>query len=412
MRKYKLGILGGRRGAFILYYIHMFKDELEVAAICESDPKVIEEVKANADMDSENVAFCSTFDELLRYDIDAVFLANSFNEHTEYAIKAMEKGIVVFSETTAAASLGECIDLVEAYERTGTTYMLSAECIYFRAVLAMKERIRRGEIGQVVYADAEYVHPRTPGNVEEVDKTNLHWRNTLPGCYYNMHDLGPLLYMTDSSPKRVVAKAAVVEGVSVKPLVNATRCDALVETESGSVLHYSGCTGVGTLGKWYRIAGTGGTLESVRFDEVEKNIVVGGLHDAPDIVEIDWDDVDILTPEEREKYFPKGRELLSHGGADILIILEFIKVLKGEKEPYFDVYRAVALSATAIMSWYSILSGSRQLDIPDFRVAEDREKHRGDYRQPFAKRYDDLTLPCSVKPSENFKVILEKENKL
>ena len=34
--------------------------------------------------------------------------------------------------------------------------------------------------------------------------------------------------------------------------------------------------------------------------------------------------------------------------------------------------------------------------IPDFKKKEDRDKVRGDYRTPFAKKYSDLTLPCKV----------------
>ena len=78
-----------------------------------------------------------------------------------------------------------------------------------------------------------------------------------------------------------------------------------------------------------------------------------------------------------------------------------MKFVRGEITPFFDVYRSAALSATGILSWYSALSG-KEYDIPDFRKKEDRDKVRGDYRMPFAKRYEDLTLPCRLSEKDKF----------
>ena len=76
--------------------------------------------------------------------------------------------------------------------------------------------------------------------------------------------------------------------------------------------------------------------------------------------------------------------------------LNFLRYLRGEIEPYFDVYRSVMLSAVGILSWYSVLNDSKQYDVPDFKNKDDREKHRGDYRMPFGKTLDELTLPCRI----------------
>ena len=79
-----------------------------------------------------------------------------------------------------------------------------------------------------------------------------------------------------------------------------------------------------------------------------------------------------------------------------------IEYLKGEIEPFFDVYRSVALSATGIIGWYSALTDSKEYRIPDFRKKEDRDKVRGDYRMPFAKKYEDITLPRRLDEKDKF----------
>ena len=99
-----------------------------------------------------------------------------------------------------------------------------------------------------------------------------------------------------------------------------------------------------------------------------------------------------ITREEEAKYSAAIAKS-GHGGIDFILMMEFLKALRGEKEIFFDVYRSVALSAAGILSWYSILNESKEYAIPDFRDKQAREVFRGDYRVPFAKRLEDITLP-------------------
>jgi len=115
--------------------------------------------------------------------------------------------------------------------------------------------------------------------------------------------------------------------------------------------------------------------------------------------------LEILTDEDKKRFLGNENvDSLPHNGVDFFLMLHFLKYLRGESEPAFDVYRAVDLSVTAIVSWYSILSGSKELDIPDLRKPEDREKVRGDYRMPFVKRLADQTLPSAYIRGTDFEI--------
>ena len=272
--------------------------------------------------------------------IDAVVLANYFHEHAKYAIKAMKKGIAVLSETTAAPSLGECVQLVEAYEETKTKYMLGANCVFWRVVQAMRRVMNEGKFGRAVFGD--FARKKTVGH----------------------------------------AKAF-----------------ALVEMDNGSMINYSGCTGAGSLSKWYRLACETGTIESVRYDQSEYKLIECGAHDDPTITEHTWTSSGTLNAEEEailNKSMSSDSEHggVPHGGVDFALLVHFLKFLRDEEQPFFDVYHAVSLSATGILAWYSMLTDNRKFDIPDFRIKEERDKVRDDFRMPFAQRYDDLTLPC------------------
>jgi len=75
---------------------------------------------------------------------------------------------------------------------------------------------------------------------------------------------------------------------------------------------------------------------------------------------------------------------LGHGGIDFWMLLNFIKYVNGTYEPFFNVYRATALSAAAILGWRSVLNGSQEFAIPDFTNEEDRAKYENDFLSPFA----------------------------
>lgn len=382
----KIGVMGLDRGVFVLKSALGLAEEMVVTAVCETNEELIEQRR---ELFAPETKVYQDFDEFIHSGLDGVVLCNYFYEHAKYAIKAMEAGVPVLSETTAAPSLGECIDLVEAYERTGVKYMLAANCPYYKPVHAMKEKIENEVYGKVLYAEAEYIHP-SAATPKAPDPENLHWRQTLPGCYYNMHTLGPLMYITGTVPVKVTAKAIRAE-VHNK-LTNTYKTFNLTEMDSGAVFCTTGCVNKGLGGKWYRVNCEKGVMQSVR-EDWELNL----LHEIGpmDTSRKTWESFassGSITREEEAKYSAAIAKS-GHGGIDFILMIEFLKALRGEKEIFFDVYRSAALSAAGILSWYSILNESKEYAIPDFRDKQAREVFRGDYRVPFAKRLEDITLP-------------------
>ena len=114
-KKIRIGVMGLIRGEFVLRVARLMPDDVIMAAVCETNEAQIEKVRP---LFGQETKVFSDFDEFLESGLDAVVLCNYFHEHTEYAIKAMEKGIAVMSELMAAPTLGGLVDLVEAVERT------------------------------------------------------------------------------------------------------------------------------------------------------------------------------------------------------------------------------------------------------------------------------------------------------
>ncbi len=395
----RIGIMGGHRGSSFAAGLKAMKG-VQFTALCEQNDAVIENIRDR--LWRETKVF-QDFDEFIHCGLDAVILCNYFHEHGIYAMRALEAGIAVLSETTAAPSLGQCVDLVETCEKYNGRYMLAANCLYFKAVHAMKKRIESGNTGRVLYADAEYIHgsfvdyETTP--MPEIDYDNLHWRKIMPVNMYNMHTLGPLMYVTDSMPCKVSCKMirdepfARVKG-RVHDCVGAV---VVTEMSNGAVFNTTGCSCYPPTSKWYRIACEKETLETVRYDQKEEELIIASE-----------EGIQRLKPTDEEAGLadkdinPEDVAAASHGGLDYYVLYHFLAYLRGEKEPYFDVYRSAALSAVGILGWYSALMDSAELKVPDFHNKEERDAVRGDDRSPIVRKYSERVMPCRIDEKESF----------
>ena len=100
----KVGMFGAWRGnSYVSIIGKEDPDVIRIVAICDRQADKLEGLEG-----MEGVKFFSDFDSFLDYGksvgMNAVFLANYFHQHAEYAIKAMENGMDVVSECTSAST--------------------------------------------------------------------------------------------------------------------------------------------------------------------------------------------------------------------------------------------------------------------------------------------------------------------
>lgn len=387
MEKIKFGVVGTIRGMTFVKLLQVFSDEVCLHAVCETNAKLAEATMAEI---PQGVRIYEDYEEFLNSGIDAVVLCNFFHEHASFAIKALDKGIHVISDTTAAPTLGECVALCRAVERSKAKYMLGANGPYKKCLQFIKKEIKNGKLGTPFYAEAEYMHWTPNGKPFADDST--HWRRMMPGTYYNMHTLGSLMYVTETLPKRVTASVVRVPGAAQQRnrLIDHDGAKVLCEMDNGAMFDVTGCAYYGPTSKWFRIIGEKGVLETKRYDETEVHFISSEKEFFPDepIPEIEvynpkYEELNMAPKEEFDSYTEEQMRL-GHGGIDFWMLRNFIRYIKGEFEPFFNVYRATALSAAAILAWRSVLDEGREYDIPDFRLEEDKKKYENDFLSPFA----------------------------
>ena len=399
----KIGVFGARRGADIAKNFLMLG--CEIVAICDRDVAFRE--SAAKRLGGESVKQYDDFDAFIEHGMDAVILANFFNEHAPYAIKCFERGIHVYSECISNGTMAEGVALIRAFEKSSSIYMLAENYPQMLFNREMHRIGRGGTLGKILYAEGEYNHPGNPQNVEFKKVHNYyekHWRNFLPRSYYITHSLGPVMWATGATPKRVTSFAiyAPTEGdVPIATFGGDRASIVTTQNDDGSVFRITGCAGFGGHHNAYRICGTKGQIENLR-----------GMGEQVMLRYNDWEkpeganEVNLYTPswnDPEEELIKKS----GHGGGDYLTCRMFRDcVLEGHQpEMPFDIHSAVTMSSVAILSHRSMIAGGVPFDIPDFHNETDRVLWQDDRLSPFwGSDGSTPTLPvCShpdYKPTE------------
>ena len=378
----RVGVYGVKRGLSHIKAIRLL-DNAEVVAICEKNPQTIEKALAYLPPD---VKVCADFDLLLDAGLDVVVLCNYLPDHAACAIRALRKGIRVVSECLAAATMKECVELVEAVEETGLYYSMAENTPHGTAYLEIQRLYHSGILGRLVYAEADYCHPIAPDQLKSVRPTPDHWRNFMPKTYYLSHPLGALMNVSRLMPRKVVGMvAADPDYAQARGIDNADSGGILlVEMENGVVFRVTGCTQFGTHVSNLRIACTKGYAETLRHQKGTVSLSFNPW-DLPQELSAMGTHLSYEPPLDADtsQAISKGLSTGGHMVADYRTVRNYIQEILENKAPDMDVYRATAMSAVAILGWRSVLNNSCSYDIPDFRDPAVREQYRGDDLSPW-----------------------------
>lgn len=373
----RIGVFGTWRGN--TYVKTLYKGKIagaRITALCDKDPERLNNALSNCPAGRWAPKTFSDAEEFFASGLfDAVFLCNYFPEHAKYAIKALDRGIHVFSETMAAATMADAVNLCRAAERSGAVYMMAENYPYTRGCFELKRVYEEGKLGKVMFAEGEYVHPMSPAEAEKYHSVaqngKNHWRLCLPVTYYCSHSLAPLLFMTGEMPRRVVAMSAL-------DAHDHHNCGVmLIGTDKNAVFRINGSSYFGTKGNWYRLSCEKGSVETVRGHEAH--------------VRLTYNKWDLPTPETPnddtyEAVWQSDGDLASacgHGGGDYWAVRFFLDAVRGKRPPFPDVYQSCAMSAVGILGLRSLQNGNTPYDIPDFRDEEVRKLWENDDYSPF-----------------------------
>lgn len=184
MKKIQLGIVGyGFRGPGLLQLARGLA-ECEPAAICDSDPQMLNK----GESEFPDISLFDNYTTMLDSGkVDAVLVETPPMTHAEYAIGALERNIHVLSDVPAIHSLDEAGPLWDAAQRSQAIYMFGSNANYWGFVSHLSDLKKKGLVGVPFYMEAEYVH-----DITEFAKSTP-WRQGYEPIRYCTHSLGPAL---------------------------------------------------------------------------------------------------------------------------------------------------------------------------------------------------------------------------
>lgn len=159
MRKLRAGIVGCGGIANGKHLPAMQKSGLyEVVAFCDIIIERAQETKEK--FGTEDAKVFEDYRELLKEDLDVVYVTTPNRSHAEISIAAMEAGRDVMCEKPMAKNYAEAQKMVETAERTHRVLNIAYQNRYRTDSLYLKEMCKSDELGEIYFAKAHALRRR------------------------------------------------------------------------------------------------------------------------------------------------------------------------------------------------------------------------------------------------------------
>ena len=399
MKELRIGFVGlGQRGKTMLHTFLAFPN-VDVVAVCDVyEDRVEEASKIVLEKRNHEPKKYNNFNQmLLDKEIDAIYVASSWEEHINQSIKCMEHHIPVAMEVGGAYSVDDCWRLVKTYEKTNTPIMIMENCCYDKFETLLLNLADQGKFGEIIHCHGAYSHDLR----KEISEGNIirHYRlrNYISrNCEnYPTHELGPIAKLLNiNAGNRFVSLVSVsskskgleeyiidgncpdksLEGVK---FAQGDIISTIITCENGETITLTLDTTLpGYYSRQLQVKGTKGCANQeanmILFDEQNKEELWhpyesiqkygNNAEQLNDYLPKYWRDI---TPEQIE---------LGHGGMDYFMVGIFVDALLNNKEMPIDVYDAAAWYAITPLSEKSIRNGGKPYKIPDFTKGKYKSK--------------------------------------
>ena len=383
----RLGVIGfGSRIQGILAIIEKFNAGAVVTAITDVRNNEIKKVLAEKGKNPAEINFYTDPDEMLRKEkFDGVLIGTRCSLHARMALKVFATGLPLYLEKPIATNMEDWLALREASKTTQSRVVVSFPLRVTPLVQAAREMIDCGKIGAVQ-------HVQAVNNPTYADVYFMHWyrdEEETGGLFLQKatHDFDYINYLLGRRPVRIAAMKskqvykgaepagkqcdicekqeecpespfckfytrALTDGVIKSDLMcgfavdtgNEDSSSALIEYEDGMHAVYTqnffSRKAAGTRGA--RLIGYKGTIT---FDWYTDELKVFMHH----------------TPRTETHNFSSAS--MSHGGGDVVLAHNFLKVIKGEAE-------SVSPLSAGLLSVLMCLKAKESAETSTFREIE------------------------------------------
>ena len=405
MKKLKVGVFGAARGGTMINILASHP-EAELVAVCDKYTPLLENVRKLADNRQIKVTLYENFEDFFNHDMDAVVLANYANEHAPFGVRLLKSGRHIMSEVLPCETMAQAVELIEAVEESGKVYAYAENYCYMSGPFEMWRRYEKEDIGEVQYAEGEYVHDCSSIWPQITYGEKNHWRNRSYSTFYCTHSLGPIIMITGRRPIQVVGfetNTNTKRGSMDVSLKGGSGGIEMVTLDNGAIaksIHGGLKREPGSIN--YEIYGTNGMMETHRWDGSNMAVYIEG---------------EKLCHGELNHYKPEpfitsdlAKKTGGHGGSDFYTTHFFIEKILGNPDGQkysIDVYTGVDMGICGILAYRSILNGNIPVKVPNLRNKNERDAYRNDHACTNPAVAGEQVLPVS--PHFDFESIPDED---
>ncbi len=362
-KKIRMGVVGGGFGAQFSFHEHPNCTVTAVTDLREDRRAKLQQVYRC------DTAYAS-LDEMLARErrLDAVAIFSGAIDHARHVEACMRRGLHVYCAVPICQSLEEAARLKEIKEKTGLRYMMGETSVYRPGCIHARGLNDSGAIGEIFYSEISYYHDRGDlAALVEDKKSRFYepdgsksWRWGLAPMHYPTHCTGFVVGVTNERIKSVSALGwgtrhpYLTENRYQNPFWNES---ALMETDRGHMVRCNVFWLVGEDGEranWYGSNGTLYMANAGRHGDLWSERLKGAKPvKYPDYLK------DPMIPESM-------RHASGHGGSHVFLSAEFVNALVEDREPFVDIYKALAMMAPGLVAHQSAMRGGERLKVPDF----------------------------------------------
>ncbi len=388
MDKIKIGILGASRGMDFSNRILKNYEYACLTAVCESYDVLREKTDIFLKENGFEAKCYENYDEFLDSGIDAVIIANFANEHFEYAIRALEKGIHVYSEVQPVQTLAEACALCDAVEKSGCVYAYGENYCFSDSVMALRQACEDEIVGEIFCMEGTFINDCSAKWHLLTRGIRNHWRNYVPSTFYCTHSIGPLFFATGRRAVRVNGlEIPRMDYMAEKGARSGSAGMEVMELDNGGIARSLNGNLRHPYEASFRLIGSNGSLKGDS----------GCLQVLKRNGDFTYDIQNIPLKYKKYKYRPTGEEKFVANG-DYTAFGYFIGSILGDEEGKkysIDIYSALDMALPGLLAYRSIVDGGKPYVVPDLRNMCVRDKYRNDHYSTDPRTDEEFRLPTT-----------------
>ncbi len=363
--KIKVAVVGLGFGAEFLP-IYQRHPDAELYAICQRNEDALRETGDKFGVERR----FSSYEALLRDpDVDAIHINTPIASHAPMSLAALRAGKHTACTVPMATTVEECVQLVEAENKSGKVYMMMETAVYTREFLYAQELAQKGTFGRIQFLrGAHQQNMSLPG-------WPAYWYG-MPPMHYATHAVGPLLRLAGARAESVVCFGSgrirdeyvqqygspfAVESALVRLKDSDLACE-VTRSLFDTIRQYRESFDVyGTNGsfEWEQLIGEKAVIYS-GFEDAERVEIPDYGHRLPKEIG-SFTQAGVYDEEHEHTSFIQGG---GHGGSHPHLVHEFVSAIKGRRRATVDAATAANWTMTGVCAHESAMRGGDRISIP------------------------------------------------